>query len=108
MKISFKTKKIENLCNKRDKAIRELGNDCSDKLQLRLSQLSSIEFLEDMKYGNPHPLKGNKKGQFSISLEGGFRLVFEAIKPIPKTSDNAIFWQKVTVINIVFIGDYHE
>jgi hypothetical protein len=44
-----------------------------------------------MKYGRPHPLNGNREGQFAIDLAGAVRLVFEALDPIPKTSDDAKF-----------------
>jgi hypothetical protein len=37
-----------------------------------------------MKYGRPHPLNGNREGQFAIDLTGAVRLVFEALAPIPK------------------------
>jgi proteic killer suppression protein len=89
MEISFKTKKIATLCNKHNKAVKKFGADCAEKLQLRLQQLWSAECLEDMKYGRPHPLNGNREGQFAIDLTGAVRLVFEALDPIPKTSDDA-------------------
>jgi proteic killer suppression protein len=108
MEIFFKTKKIATLCNKHNKAVKKFGADCAEKLQLRLQQLWSAECLEDMKYGRPHPLNGNREGQFAIDLAGAVRLVFEALDPIPKTSDDATDWGKVVAINIVFLGDYHE
>jgi proteic killer suppression protein len=92
MEISFKTKKIATLCNKNNKAVKKFGADCAEKLQLRLQQLWSAECLEDMKYGRPHPLNGNREGQFAIDLAGAVRLVFEALDPIPKTSDDATDW----------------
>lgn len=107
MEISFKTKKIATLCSQNNKDRKEFGKNCAEKLRLRLSQLLSIESLKDMKYGKPHPLTGKRKGQFSIVIDGGVRLVFEAVDPIPKALDGSTDWKRVTAINVVLIGDYH-
>lgn len=53
--------------------------------------------------GRPHPLTGNRKGQFALSLHGGDRLVFESAH-----DDEARNWSEVSRVRIVFIGDYHD
>ena len=108
MRIVFANTKIEKLCNHRATAHKKLGARCAKVLQQRLVMLYAAEILGDCKRGNPHPLKGNRKAQFSIGLEGAYRLVFKALEPIPKTNDGAIDWQNVEEIKIIFIGDYHE
>lgn len=108
MEISFNTKKIEKLCNSHQDACTKLGQKCAKALRNRLVGLSAIEVLGGFRSGHLHPLKGNKKDQFSIELYSAYRLVFKAIEPIPKTNDDAIDWQNVKQITIIFIGDYHE
>ena len=96
------------MCNSEKKANKELGAKCAKTLQKRLAVLLAVRVLGDFTFGNPHPLKGKRKKQFSVGLDGGYRLVFEAVEPISKTNDNAIDWKKVEQIRIIFIGDYHE
>ena len=59
--------------------------------------------------GNPHPLKGDRLGQFALNLKGGVRLVFEPENdPVPYNEDGSIDWRNVSAVCIVFIGDYHD
>ncbi|CAB5507475.1 hypothetical protein AZO1586I_1923 [Bathymodiolus thermophilus thioautotrophic gill symbiont] len=108
MDIHFKTKKLQKLCSNNRQANKDLGAKCAKKLQKILERLFAINELNDCSLGNPHPLKGKRKGQFSISLDGGYRLVFEALEPIPSNEDGSTNWKKVKKITIIFIGDYHE
>ena len=63
----------------------------------------------DLVAGRPHPLKGDRAGQFALDLDRGSRLVFEpAHEPVPIRDDQSIAWDQVTAIRIVFIGDYHD
>ena len=65
--------------------------------------------LGDIPAGNPHPLRGDRVGQFALRLSGGDRLVFDAQDdPVPTTIDESIDWKNVTSIRVVFIGDYHD
>lgn len=107
MKIFFNDKKIAELCAKQASR-KKLGIKCAKVLEQRLLVLKATKVLGDCKQGNPHPLKGDKKGQFAMNLEGGYRLVFTAKNPVPTTKDGATDWKKVKEITIIFIGDYHE
>jgi proteic killer suppression protein len=63
----------------------------------------------DLIAGRPHPLKGDRSGQFAVDLDGGRRLVFEAASDAPPTQDDgSIDWRQVTAVTVVFIGDYHD
>lgn len=109
MEIRFKDKKIREICEKQVKAIKILGDIGARKLQARLSDLEAASRVTDLLTGNPHPLTGDRLGQFSLTIHGGVRLVFEsANNPIPKKYDNAIDWSLVTIVSIEFIGDYHD
>ncbi len=90
MKVTFKNVKLRKFCE---------SKSSSKKLRARLADLIAAESVQDLVYGKPHPLKGDRLGQFALSLEGAERLVFEP---------SSIDWAKVTEVCIVFIGDYHD
>lgn len=109
MKPNFKNKKIRELCEKRTVAEKKLGSDCARKLRTRLDDLDAASRVNELTAGNPHPLKGDRLGQFSLDLAGGWRLVFApAHDPLPVRDDQSIDWSQVTIICIEFIGDYHD
>lgn len=109
MEILFATAKLRELCEQQKKIKKEFGDVCARKLMDRLTDLAAADNVGELVAGRPHPLKGDRAGQFALNLTGGRRLVFEpADSPVPKHQDNAIDWAKVTIIRIVFIGDYHD
>jgi proteic killer suppression protein len=107
--IHFKDKKLRELCEKRAVAEKKLGAACARKLQTRLDDLDAATRVTDLVAGNPHPLKGDRHGQFTVDLAGGWRLVFAPRHdPCPVKDDLSIDWSRVTIISIEFIGDYHD
>lgn len=109
MDISFLTDKLQKLCENQRIMVKELGAPCAKKLKTRLSDLQAAEVMEDIVAGRPHPLEGDRLGQFAVDLHGGDRLVFEsADEPVPTSDDGSIAWKQVTKVRIVFIGDYHD
>jgi toxin HigB-1 len=109
MEITFGDRKLQNLCEQEKVAQRKLGANCAKKLKARLADLAAVSCVTELFAGRPHPLKGDRAGEFAVDLEGGTRLVFKPDNdPIPLTEDGSIDWSKVTAICIVFIGDYHD
>lgn len=108
MDIFYVNDKVEVLCTDEKKAQRELGRDGFKKLRRRLADLEAAQSLDDLPAGRPHPLKGKRKGQFALDLNGGKRLVFEvADEPPPLDARGNLEWRKVRSIRITYIGDYH-
>ncbi|MGB5633068.1 MAG: hypothetical protein WBM44_07685 [Waterburya sp.] len=108
MEITFKDKKLRKLCQEQREAQRRLGEKCARKLRTRLADLMAAETVTELISGRPHPLKGDRAGEFALDLDGGKRLVFEsANESVPLKEDDSTDWSKVTSIRIVFIGDYH-
>ncbi len=71
--------------------------------------MAAARCVTDLIAGHPHPLRGDRQGQFAVRLDGGRRLVFRPTEdPPPLTADGATDWSQVTSITIVFIGDYHD
>lgn len=109
MDITFDNGKLQKLCEQQALAHRKLGPVCARKLRSRTADLLAVGSVRDLVAGRPHPLKGDRLGQFSLDLEGAKRLVFKpADDPIPSMEDGSIDWSKVTQVRIVFIGDYHD
>lgn len=108
MEIEFKYRRLAELCLNRKKATKELGNAGARKLGTRLSEIDAASDVTELVAGKPHPLTGDQKGQFSLQLDGGRRLVFEPLKqPVPVKDSGGIDWQKVEEMMVVYIGDYH-
>lgn len=109
MDILFHDKKLRELCEKQRKAERKLGPECARKLRARLSDLGAANQVTDLVAGNPHPLKGDRYGQFALNLTGGWRLVFSpGNDPCPQNPEGGIDWNQVTIVCIEYIGDYHD
>ena len=109
MQITFASKELEKLCNRSNYAIRKLGDKGARKLQSRLADIEAAHDVTELIAGSPHPLKGEREGDFSLKLHGAQRLVFRpAHNPLPRLEDRGIDWQNVTAVLIVEIGNYHD
>lgn len=109
MKLHFKDKKIRQLCEQQSAADKKLGTACARKLRARLADIEAAATVTDLVAGNPHPLKGDRAGQFALDLAGGLRLVFAPDHdPCPEHPHGGIDWPQVTAVCIEYIGDYHD
>jgi proteic killer suppression protein len=109
LEIRFSDKRLRALCEKSGEATRRLGADCAGKLRRRFSDLEAAKVVADLVAGNPHPLDHDRAGQFAVNLAHGRRLAFVPDHDnCPLLPDGAIDWGAVSVIKIVFIGDYHD
>jgi proteic killer suppression protein len=109
MEITFIDDKLRQLCERPQLAQKKLGAPCASKLQRRLADLIAVSSVRELITGRPHPLQGDRDGQFAVDLTGGKRLVFKpANDPMPRAEDGSIDWTKVTQVCICFIGDYHD
>ncbi|NQT40144.1 MAG: killer suppression protein [Planctomycetes bacterium] len=111
MEISFATSKLAKLCNSEKKLRGDYGPRMAGVIQQRLMDLDAAETLESMKGvpGRCHPLTGDLDGLFAVDLVHPDRLVFAPDHdPIPQSSDGGVDRSKVTKIEIVGIGDYHQ
>lgn len=109
MDIVFLSDDLEDLCSNERRQKRELGAIGSRKLKARLADLMAASSLGVLTAGRPHPLRGDRGGQFALDLDGGARLVFDsADSPIPLNEDFSINWPQVRRVRIVYIGDYHD
>lgn len=108
MEIEFGDSKLRKLCETRREATRKLGADSARRLGTRLSEIQAAATVGELFAGNPHPLSGDREGEFALSLAGGRRLVFiPNDNPVPTTQTGQIDWPSVSSVQVVFVGDYH-
>ena len=109
MKIQIPDDDIRARCEQQRLAVRKLGAPCARKLRSRLADLGAAVHVRELVAGRPHPLTGDRQGQFAVDLHGGVRLVFEPDHdPVPVLAADGIDWEQVTQITIIYIGDYHD
>lgn len=110
MEVRFSDKKIQKICSDEKLLQKEYGQNAK-KIQKRLFELYSVDNLSEISPLPPprrHQLKGDRKGQFTADVKHPFRIVFiPANNPVPYLEDGGIDLQKVTIVEIVWIGDYH-
>ena len=115
MDILFKRDKDREIANCDSKLRMEFrGNPRRAKLvHARLDELYDADNLEVMRrlpQADCHELKGDRKGQIAVKLDGGYRIVFEcANAPRPEKPDGGLDWAKVTAIRILELAEnYHN
>jgi proteic killer suppression protein len=109
MDILFAGDDLRRVCEQEKAAKRELGGPGAKKLQRRLADLRAASNVGELVAGRPHPLEGDREGQFALDLDGARRLAFEAAdEPLPVNEAGRVDWPKVKRVRIVFIGDYHD
>ena len=115
MKIVYKDKKIERLCNDEEYANKYIGKDVTIKLMKVIYLLRSVSSLSDIyvyKSLNLHKLKGDLKDLYSIYLgkNTGYRLI---IKPMNDELEIIVIkdtkeFKKVKNIEIVEVSKHYE
>lgn len=109
MDIEFGNSKLKKLGEDRRVATRKLGADSARRLGTRLSEIRAASNVGELFAGSPHPLTGDRGGEFAVSLAGGDRLVFiPNDNPTPLTHSGHIDWPKVSSVKVIFAGDYHD
>lgn len=115
MKIVYKDKKIERLCNDEEYANKYIGKDVTIKLMKVIYLLRSVSSLSDIyvyKSLNLHKLKGDLKDLYSIYLgkNTGYRLI---IKPMNDELEIIVIkdtkeFKEVKNIEIVEVSKHYE
>jgi len=98
LEIEYKNNKLKAICTRYDCAVRAHGKDIAEKIDKRIGEIraaASVEELIKYKIGNCHPLLGNRKSQYAVSLAEPWRLVFEKVN------------RDLVSVNIIKIEDYH-
>ncbi len=110
MVILFASEQLGKACNKWRWGVRRWGSERAGIVRRRLDDLYAADSLEDMRNvpGKCEELKRNRKGQLSVRLDGGYRLIFvPEHDPIPRKPDGGLDWKRVTAIKVIEVEDYH-
>ena len=79
MEVKFRTRRLENEYKDSKRAIRAYGQLVATRYVERINIIKSatdIEELEKLPAIDCHPLKGERKGEWAITLTGHMRLIF--------------------------------
>lgn len=111
MIIQFATTDLREACNDDRLATKKWGAARSKLLRRRLAQMAAARTLAVLLTtpGRPHPLRGNRLGEYSIDLDGPNRLLFEAleVRDLKKSSQKSLDPNEVTAIRVLEIEDTH-
>lgn len=106
MEIFAKTKKLANIINNRN-LIQKYYGELTGKINARLDEFAAARTLRDIPSTPPprcHALKGNRDGQFAVTVSGNYRIVFEGYDKNDQLSDDK---DRITTVFILAIEDYH-
>ena len=98
MKITYKDRKMEEICTDYHAAKKQHGIAMAGKIHQRIKEIRASETVELMiQYGvgRCHLLKGNRKGSYAVDLIQPYRLVFEK------------HGEEIQIAHIMEIVDYH-
>ena len=111
MNIQFKNRKLEKTCNTFTEAKQRWGTDTGKLVMRRLDELRAADNLSEIRnFPQAHceELRGNRRGQLSVRLNGPFRLIFTPFHfPVPLREDKGLDWSRVTEIQLLEVIDYH-
>jgi toxin HigB-1 len=108
--IRFRNARLLKLCNDSKALQRQFGRDTARVLRQRLDDLDAAGSLAEFALlpGNCEELKGGRRGQLSLRLTGGLRLVFTPDHvPVPAKKDGGLDWGEVSAVVIEEVVDYH-
>lgn len=115
MDIVFSSNSLRNMCTVFEKARKKLGDPRAELLFRRLQEMSAVSNMNELhtlRHLKMHKLAGNRKGKWSIKLDGGYRVVFEPFSegagPLERLSDGTVDLQKVTCVQVTEVEDYHD
>lgn len=99
MDITYKNKKLEQVCTSAYVAERTYGSKMAEKIQQRIDEIKAAESVEEMlqfHIGRCHALQHNRKDQYALDLVHPQRLVFGVKGTV------------IQIANIIEIVDYHK
>ena len=106
----FADPKLEEACESRRALDRRFGTR-APVLARRLTSLRNAPVLSDLRNvpGRFEQLRGDRRRQFSMRLDGALRVVFEvANDPLPRLASGDVDLERVTVIRILEVVNYHD
>ena len=110
MEIFYKTKKLENTLTDDVKMAKTYGA-IARHIRKRIKYLKASPNLATVKkipQLKLHKLGGERQNEWSINISKNWVLTFiVANDPIPLLPDGSYDFKKITIVKILFVGDYH-
>ncbi len=88
MDIRFRTNKLEKAYLNSNDGVRLLGAERHRKFVQRIDLIGEARNIDELSILpglHWHPLKGNRAGQFAVTLTGNFRLILTIVEDTPNT-----------------------
>lgn len=111
MNISYGSNKLVRQLSSASEIKKAFGQ-LAKMISTRIADISAapnLNVLEQLPQLNCHPLKGNRKGEWAITVSGNYRLIFVLdYDPLPMTDEGLI--DKILITDIIIIAaseDYH-
>jgi len=111
MRVTFTSGKLAKDCSSDRERLRRFGAERARKLKLRLDQMqaaASITELMTLPGTRCHQLSTDRDEQFSVDLDGPYRLIFEVdVDPVPRRQDAGIDLDAIDAVAVIEIADTH-
>ena len=110
MELTYKSKKLQDLCENpklNNELVKKYGKDVAKKLPQRIKELKSFNSVNEIPVIPPfrrHKLKGDREGEFALSITSQYRLIF-------KPNDNNIIIEdlrEIKKIEIMEVSKHYE
>lgn len=109
MEISFENPSLRQLCQSKNRAKTQFGEEFALKLKTLLADLDIWNNVNELIEGGIYNLKIDGKNSITIELGNDAKFVFCAINlDIPLNEDRTINWAKVTRIKVLRIEVNNE
>ena len=111
MEISFANRKLKKECESQSALQRVHGQACARRVMARIADLQAAASLAELGQlpGRCEELAGDRKGELSLTLPDGKRLVFKpAHNPVPTKPDGGLDWTAVKAVRMLEIENYHR
>ncbi|MBQ8072043.1 MAG: killer suppression protein HigA [Bacteroidales bacterium] len=110
MDVLYRSEHLRKCAEDKKYSVKKLGTIRSSKYMQRIADLLLAETLEDVRNlpGNYHELTANRKGQWAVSLDGPYRLIFVPHEdPIPTDQYGKYLWIEIKGVEVIGIDNYH-
>ena len=111
MEVEFASRDLESAYLIGREARRRWGPQCARIYVRRVNELRAADNLWtflSLPLGKPHALRGDRAGQFAVSIHQGQRLIFEPKEPLPPSRASAReILERVTDVTVLEVVDYH-
>ncbi|MFH0882013.1 MAG: hypothetical protein V2A56_03430 [bacterium] len=109
--IGYASAKWEKVCTNENAARKILGDpNLFELLVERLEHISAHNSVAEIPLGGTkdwHPLKGDRKNQWSITIRKPYVICLAAAGEFETDENESVKPNTVTALEVVFVGDYH-